>query len=186
MHVEISTNTLTLWQGDITTLEVDAIVNAANGSLLGGGGVDGAIHRKAGPELREECKKIREEKLQGEYLPTGDAVITKGYNLPAKHVIHTVGPIWNEAERETQMKQLMNCYSNSLTLAKEKGLTSIAFPSISTGAYRFPVDLAARVALGTIVKFLEKESFGSVTMALFSDPDFQVYEATLKEILAQE
>lgn len=186
MQVKIGSNSLKLWQGDITILEVDAIVNAANGTLMGGGGVDGAIHRKAGPELREECRKIREEQLQGEYLPTGDVVITNGYRLPAKYVIHTVGPIWNEKERETQMKQLSNCYRNALKLAKEKGLTKIAFPSISTGAYRFPINLAARVALGTIVEFLEKETFGEVTMALFSDNDYKVYETTLKEIMAKE
>lgn len=186
MNVKIGDNQLKLWQGDITTLQVDAIVNAANGSLLGGGGVDGAIHRAAGPALREECRRIREEQLQGEYLPTGDAVITKGYNLPAKHVIHTVGPIWDGEDQEIKKNQLSNCYRNALNLAKEHNLQSIAFPSISTGAYRFPIDLASEIALATIIEFLKKETFGEVTMALFSPNDLQVYENTLNKLLESE
>ncbi|HLS07748.1 O-acetyl-ADP-ribose deacetylase, partial [Lentibacillus sp.] len=148
MKTEINGNTLELLTGDITKLETDAIVNAANGTLMGGGGVDGAIHRAAGKELLEECKRVREEQLNGEKLPTGEAVITSGYNLPAKYVIHTVGPVWNERDNN-QDEQLAKCYWNSLDLAMEKQAISIAFPSISTGVYSFPVDLAAETALKT-------------------------------------
>lgn len=139
---------------DITLLNVDAIVNAANSSLLGGGGVDGAIHIVAGPSLRGECEEIRKEKYP-DGLPTGEAVITKGYNLPSKHVIHTVGPIWEDGNHgESEM--LYKCYFNSLLLAKENKLETIAFPEISTGAYGFPLDLARKVAVKAINDFVEK------------------------------
>jgi O-acetyl-ADP-ribose deacetylase len=147
---------------DITTLEVDAIVNAANQTLLGGGGVDGAIHRAAGPELKREC-----EKLGG--CETGGAKITRGYRLPAKHVIHAVGPVWgggNKGEEEL----LASCYRTALALAAEHRLSSIAFPAISTGVYRFPPERAARVAVGTVTAELpNKPGIGTVVFCCFSD-----------------
>ena len=142
-----------LIQADITKQKVDAIVNAANTTLLGGGGVDGAIHRAAGPELFEECRK-----LGG--CPTGEARITRGYRLAAKHVIHTVGPIWHGG-RSGEDELLRKCYQNSLDLAEENGLKSIAFPSISTGAYNFPIDRAARIAIGAVRAFLRRPQSSS-------------------------
>lgn len=180
MRVEINGNGLELITGDITKLKTDSIVNAANGSLLGGGGVDGAIHRAAGGELLEECRTIRNEKLNGNRLLTGEAVITNGYNLPATYVIHTVGPIWNNHHGKEE-ELLANCYRNSLQLASEKGLTSISFPSISTGVYQFPVELAAAVAIRTITEFLEESNFEKVVMALFSQNDYEIYKNVLEK-----
>lgn len=139
-------------QGDITHFDGDIIVNAANNSLLGGGGVDGAIHRAGGPIILEECKKIVAE--QGE-LPTGEAVITSAGNMPAKFVIHTVGPIWNGGEND-EAKLLANCYSHSLELAVENNCQTIAFPNISTGVYGFPKEEAAVIAVKTVSNFLKR------------------------------
>jgi len=156
-------------KGDITKVKADAIVNAANKTLLGGGGVDGAIHRAAGPKLLEECKK-----LGG--CETGEVKITKGYNLPAKDVIHTVGSVWRRG-REDEEEKLASCYRNSLKLAVENNIKSIAFPSISTGAYGFPIEKAAPIALREIKKFLEEnDAIKEVIFVLFSEKDFQIYQ----------
>ena len=155
--------------GDITEQKTDAIVNAANTSLLGGGGVDGAIHRATGKELLEECKTLNGCK-------TGEAKITKGYRLKAKYVIHTVGPVWNGGKYDEE-KKLAGCYYNSLNLALENKIKSISFPSISTGAYRFPVDKAARIALGEINNFLKKhKEIEKVNIVCFDEQTFGVYE----------
>ena len=170
-----------LVQGDITNMETDAIVNAANSSLMGGGGVDGAIHRRGGPTILEECKRIRAtEWAQG--LPTGKAVITGGGNLKAKHVIHTVGPIWRGGNRG-EPELLAQAYQNSLRLAVEKGLKTVAFPSISTGAYGYPVEEACRVALKTVKEFLEKDdTLEEVVFVLFSEGALEAYADAAKEV----
>jgi len=164
---------LTVIKGDITKLNVDAIVNAANHSLLGGGGVDGAIHRAAGRELYEECKT-----LGG--CNTGDAKITKGYKLPAKYVIHTVGPIYGR-EGGNEADLLANCYKNSLTLAVAHNVRTIAFPSISTGAYGYPIETASKIAVTTVKNFLdEKKGYvEKVYFVTFSDTDFKIYQNLL-------
>lgn len=162
-------------QGDITRLEVDAIVNAANESLLGGGGVDGAIHRAAGAQLLEECRE-----LGG--CPTGEARLTNGYNLPARHVVHTVGPVWHGGDRNEE-NLLASCYRNSLLLATEHKLKSIAFPSISTGVYRFPIDKASRIALSVIMDFLSsEENSPRVVITCFSSEDLDVYREMYKKL----
>ncbi len=154
--------------GDITKAHVDAVVNAANSSLLGGGGVDGAIHRAAGPALLEECRK-----LGG--CRTGEAKITRGYRLPARYVIHTVGPIWQGGARHED-ELLESCYRNSLKLAEQNGVRTIAFPSISTGAYRFPVERASRIAVDTVRHYLSKSgTIERVVFVCFSQSDFDVY-----------
>lgn len=163
-------------KGDITGQKVDAIVNAANSSLMGGGGVDGAIHRAGGPKILEECKEIVEK--QGR-LPTGQAVITTGGDLPAKYVIHTVGPIYNSHQSPVtsrQAEQLRSCYVESLQLAAEKGLKSIAFPSISTGAYRYPLAEAAPIAIQAVKDFLkEPSSIKEVYFVLFNNAAYEAY-----------
>lgn len=164
-----------IYKGDITKLNVDAIVNAANKTLLGGGGVDGAIHRAAGKQLIEECKK-----LGG--CNTGEAKITQGYHLPAKYVIHTVGPVWFGG-RNDEDDQLTNCYKHSLELAVKNNIKSIAFPSISTGAYGFPVERAARIAINAVLDFLwNDELIEKVIFVCFSENDYSVYEQLLSEI----
>jgi O-acetyl-ADP-ribose deacetylase (regulator of RNase III) len=154
-------------QGDITKLEVDAIVNAANTSLLGGGGVDGAIHRAAGPQLLAECRTIGG-------CPTGEARITRGYRLPARYVIHTVGPVYRGTPRDREL--LAGCYRNSLELATQRQLTSVAFPAVSCGVYGYPIEEACRVAVDTTVTFLENHpSLKNVIFVLFSAGDLKVY-----------
>ncbi len=160
--------------GDITKEKVDAIVNAANSKLLGGGGVDGAIHRAGGPEILEECKAIRKTKLP-EGLPTGEAVITTGGNLPAKYVIHTVGPVWHGGKKN-EPQLLQNAYHNCLKLAVEYNIKTIAFPSISTGVYGYPIDKAANISIQTIRDFISKNNFlDKVILVIFGTDSFDKY-----------
>jgi O-acetyl-ADP-ribose deacetylase len=164
-----------LIQGDITKLPVGAIINAANTRLLGGGGVDGAIHRAAGPQLLEECRQ-----LNG--CPTGGAKMTAGYQLPAAKVIHTVGPVWHGGKKG-EPELLANCYRNSLRLAAEAQLTSIAFPSISTGVYGYPIDQACRIALQETLAFLKHPgSLQKVIFCCFSAADLEVYQQAYAEL----
>lgn len=178
MQTQVGNTKLILVRGDITTQETEAIVNAANSSLLGGAGVDGAIHRAGGPQILEECKKIRAK--QGG-CPTGEAVITTGGLLKAKYVIHTVGPIWRGGN-QSEEKLLINAYQSSLAIAKEKSIRSLSFPSISTGAYGYPIQAAARVALSTIRDFLYEHDFEEVRFVLFSDRDLKTYDVAWREI----
>jgi len=179
MKVIIDKSILELVEGDITKEDTEAIVNAANSGLRGGGGVDGAIHRAGGPEIMEECRKIGG-------CPTGKAVITTGGRLKARYVIHAVGPIYSGGKNK-EAELLSSAYRSSLTLAAEKGIRSIAFPSISTGAYGYPIHEAARIALKTVVSFLkEHPEIGLVRFVLFGNDAYRAYEAALKEILEQE
>ena len=182
MELTINRTKLTIIQGDITKQATDAIVNAANPSLMGGGGVDGAIHRVGGPAILEECKKIVAR--QGR-LPTGKAVITTGGNLKARYVIHTVGPIWHGGSR-SESELLKSAYYECLQLATENKLASISFPSISTGAYGYPVDEAARIALSTVFSFLKEQatSLKDVVFVLFESRTYQSYCAALQEFLS--
>jgi len=165
---------LEILQGDITKLEIEAIVNAANKTLLGGGGVDGAIHRAAGPKLREECRT-----LGG--CETGDAKLTKGYNLPAKFVIHTVGPVWRGG-KSGEAEKLASCYRRCFEVAHEHGIRSLAFPAISTGAYGYPIEEAAEIAIRTTRDCLEKyPEIDRVVFVLFSARDYEVYRRLLDE-----
>lgn len=169
-------NKLKLIKGDITKLEVDIIVNAANSSLLGGGGVDGAIHKAGGREILDECIEIRNK--QGG-CKIGEAVITTGGKLKARYVVHTVGPVWNGGENGEE-KLLSNCYSNSLKLACEHNAKSIAFPCISTGIYRFPKELAAKIAINESLKFsLNDNMIDEVIFACFDDQNYNIYSRLL-------
>lgn len=172
----INHTSLELLQADITTLAVDAIVNAANSSLLGGGGVDGAIHRAAGPELLAECRT-----LGG--CPTGEARITQGYRLKARHVIHTVGPVYSGRLRDAEL--LASAVRNSLRLADERRLKSIAFPAISTGAYGYPMEEAAHVILSTIVEHLRRgeTTLEKVVVCLYDQRAYQVFETELRRLI---
>ncbi len=163
-----------IMQGDITGLEVDAIVNAANRSLLGGGGVDGAIHRAAGPELLAECRGIGG-------CPTGEARISKGYNLPSGYVIHTVGPVYSGNVKDSRL--LTSCYSGSLQLAVDNNIKSIAFPAISCGVYRYPIKEACKIALDTTIGFLEgNKSIEKVIFILFSSGNYNIYKEYLQRL----
>jgi O-acetyl-ADP-ribose deacetylase (regulator of RNase III) len=167
-------NRVELIKGDITALDVDAIVNAANSSLLGGGGVDGAIHNIAGPELLAECKN-----LHG--CETGKAKITKGYRLKARHIIHTVGPVWHGGNSD-ESYLLASCYRTSLALAKEKKIKTIAFPNISTGAYGFPKEIAASIAVNETMKFLNQNSYPEkVIFVAYADDNYEMYRTILDQ-----
>jgi len=180
MDVTVNKTKVSIVQGDITGQATDAIVNAANSSLMGGGGVDGAIHRAGGPAILEECKKIVAR--QGR-LPTGQAVITTGGNLKARYVIHTVGPVWRGGGRN-EAELLRSAYYECLKLATETKLASISFPSISTGAYGYPVDEAAKVAVSTVVSFLKEQatSLKDVVFVLFDSRTYQSYRRALQEV----
>lgn len=159
-----------LIKGDITLVDADAIVNAANSRLLGGGGVDGAIHRAAGPGLLDECRK-----LNG--CPPGEAKITQGYNLRAGHVIHTVGPVWHGGQNDEE-SVLASCYKNSLSLAKDNSIRTIAFPAVSTGVYGFPKNLAAMIAVSETRRFLESNSLPEkVIFVVFDDENYNIYKS---------
>ena len=178
MEVTVNKTKISVIEGDITRQNTDAIVNAANSGLMGGGGVDGAIHRVGGPAILEECKKIV---AQTGRLPTGKAVITTGGKLHARYVIHTVGPIWHGGGRD-EAELLRSAYDECLKLATEKKLASISFPSISTGAYSYPVDEAAKIAVNTVVSFLKKQatSLKEVVFVLFDSRTYQSYRSALQ------
>ncbi len=180
MEIKINTTVLQAVQGDITLSTTEAIVNAANSSLMGGGGVDGAIHRAGGPTILEQCQEIRAK--QGK-LPTGQAVITTGGNLKVNYVIHTVGPIWKGGSANEE-ELLSSCYQNCLKIAKENHLSNINFPAISTGVYGYPASKAAKVALNTVTDFINNHpgSFNMVVFTLFDNPSFQYYQELLKKL----
>jgi O-acetyl-ADP-ribose deacetylase (regulator of RNase III) len=179
MQIKIKNTLLSIIQDDITKQNIEAIVNAANSSLMGGGGVDGAIHRAGGAEILEECNKIRKEKGT---LPPGNAVITKAGNLSAKFVIHTVGPIWKGGKNK-ESDVLRNCYRNVLTLAQREFIKSISFPSISTGIYGYPIEKASKIALATVIEYVERHSFfDEIRFVMFSAKDLEMYENTLNKL----
>jgi O-acetyl-ADP-ribose deacetylase len=182
--VTVENAQLSIVQGDITEQGTDAIVNAANSSLLGGGGVDGAIHRKGGPTILSECEQIRRT-LWKEGLPAGEAVITGGGKLPARYVIHTVGPVW-QGGNNNEAKVLTKCYLNSLELANSKSLKSLAFPAISTGVFGYPIQSAGRLALKTVKEYFSKHdkttTLREVIFVLYTPSDLKVYEELVKAI----
>lgn len=180
-YIKMKETIFSLTKGDITKLKVDAIVNAANSTLMGGGGVDGAIHRAGGPIILEECKKIIQNIGR---LNTGEAVITTGGNMNVKFVIHTVGPIWNNGFFNEE-KLLSNAYYNSLKIASQHSIKTIAFPSISTGVYGYPIEKASIVALNTAKKFVEENEykFEEIVFVLFSEYDFSVYRSLLQKLI---
>jgi O-acetyl-ADP-ribose deacetylase (regulator of RNase III) len=167
---------ISLLKADITEIKTDAIVNAANSSLLGGGGVDGAIHRKGGPQILEDCKEIRQ--TCGE-CPPGQAVITRAGELPAKNVIHTVGPIWKGGD-QNEADTLASCYRNSIQLALDNQLHRIAFPNISTGVYRFPKDQAAEIAIKTVQEFEDHPDLEEVVFVCFDEENYNLYKGLLE------
>ena len=178
MNIKIKDTTVSIKMGDITKESVDAIVNAANSGLRGGGGVDGAIHRAGGPKIMEECRKIGS-------CPPGQAVITTGGNLPARFVIHTVGPIYRGGQNGEE-EILKNAYLNSLTVASQNNIRSIAFPSISTGIYGYPIEKASQVVLKTCFHYLEEhQDFEQVSFVLFSQRDYDVYVKNLKTLFPE-
>jgi O-acetyl-ADP-ribose deacetylase (regulator of RNase III) len=169
------TETMEIFEGDITQLDVDAIVNAANGTLLGGGGVDGAIHEAAGPELLIECRALRG-------CPIGEARLTNGYNLPATYIIHTVGPVWNGGN-DGEDELLANCYKRSLGLTVGNNLSSIAFPAISTGAYEFPLARATKIAVKTVAEFLNRgDGPERVIFCCFDSESIEAHKNTMAEL----
>jgi len=175
MQVKINNSIFELVQGDITKQDTDAIVNAANSGLRGGGGVDGAIHRAGGPQIMEECRKIGG-------CPTGSAVITTGGRLQARYIIHTVGPVYHGGNRG-EAELLASAYRSSLKLASEKGISSIAFPSLSTGAYGYPLDAAAKIAVKTVVDYLKDHpEIGVVRFVLFNADAYGAYETAMRDI----
>ncbi len=184
MEIKIENTTLCLKIGDITQAQTDAIVNAANSTLMGGAGVDGAIHSKGGPAILEECKHIRKT-LYPEGLPTGQAVITTGGKLKAKYVIHTVGPICYGQMTDKEKTLLSNAYKNSLLLAKQHRIKSISFPSISTGSYRCDIKESSKVALKTVVEFIKDnpDTFQKIQFILFKEDIYNIYKKSLEEIL---
>jgi O-acetyl-ADP-ribose deacetylase (regulator of RNase III) len=177
-NYKTGTTRLRLVRGDITKQDTEAVVNAANSTLMGGGGVDGAIHRAGGPAILEECKAIIREIGS---CPTGEAVITGGGNLEAEYVIHTVGPVWRGG-KSGEEELLASAYRNSLGLAADKGIKTIAFPSISTGAYRFPIEKAAAIALAEITSFVRQHPFDEVRFVLFSEADFAAYKKAAEDL----
>lgn len=183
LRAKVGKATIELVQGDITEQDTDVIVNSANSRLLGGAGVDGAIHWRGGPAILEECRRIRLS-IWPDGLPTGQAVITTGGNLKAKFVIHTVGPVWHGGH-DGEPELLADCYRNSLALAKSKGLMTIAFPSIGTRTFGYPIELAGQIALRTVKEFLEKEDgFDEVVFVLYTQKDLEVYYRAASTILA--
>jgi len=184
--LQIASTRLRLTRGDITQQDVDAIVNAANSGLMGGGGVDGAIHRAGGPIILDQCQELRRTAYPGG-LPTGQAVITAGGRLKARYVIHTVGPIWYGGQ-SGEPELLAGAYRTSLLLAVEKGLRTIAFPAISTGIYGYPIEQAARVALDTVIGVVKAQPgrLDEIRMVLFSDQDLAVYETALASLAGGE